>query len=360
MSFNYTLTPPCSSAQPVKDENGEIIIPMRYDGVGCPGIINTNYKINCNNGKYIGKSNLEYIDGDLRIKDGSCNGNVDYEIVGSNCQNYNPMVYEDTELVNIFNSINFIRGQKVFVENIKSGLESLLSQTSLTDFYDWNQPNNLEDILNNLTSSCGITNMLYGRIVKITNGSFRNGSIDYYMDGIKAVSLNRDDKWPSEIFWLELINAGDFGLNNFNVSSMNNSIIYTEDGIQNVNIHSSSPISRKLLFPVLREQITNLRTRLSIQSSNNLNRSQIMNTPRFRSRGSCATGSLCLDTTLTPSFKNSTKNMYLAPIPYAQRIGNTFRSSLVRGTKKIIRRNCVNPQFGRIVGTGGPTLVNKF
>ena len=37
-----------------------------------------------------------------------------------------------------------------------------------------------------------------------------------------------------------------------------------------------------------------------------------MNTPRFRRTGSCGTGSLCLDTTLTPSFKNSTKNMYLA------------------------------------------------
>lgn len=85
-----------------------------------------------------------------------------------------------------------------------------------------------------------------------------------------------------------------------------------------------------------------------------------MNTPRFRSRGSCNRGSLCLDTTLTPSFKNSTKNMYLAPIPYGQRLGNTFRSSQIRGTKKIIRKNCVNPQFGRLVGTGGTRLVNKF
>ena len=97
MSFNYTLTPPCSSAQPVKDENGEIIIPMIYDGVGCPGIINTNYKINCNNGKFIGKSNLECIDGDLRIKDGrSCNGNVDYEII--NDHNI-PHLYKKTSII---------------------------------------------------------------------------------------------------------------------------------------------------------------------------------------------------------------------------------------------------------------------
>ena len=97
-----------------------------------------------------------------------------------------------------------------------------------------------------------------------------------------------------------------------------------------------------------------------VQGTNAINRSQIMNTPRFRRRGSCTTGSLCLDTTLTPGFKNSTKNMYLAPIPYGQRLGNTFRSSQIRGTKKIVRKNCVDPQFGRLVGTGGSRLVNKF
>ena len=99
---------------------------------------------------------------------------------------------------------------------------------------------------------------------------------------------------------------------------------------------------------------------MSIQKTSTINRSQIMNTPRFRRTGSCGTGSLCLDTTLTPSFKNSTKNMYLAPIPYGQRLGNTFRSSQLRGTKKIVRKNCVDPQFGRLVGTGGSRLVNKF
>ena len=69
---------------------------------------------------------------------------------------------------------------------------------------------------------------------------------------------------------------------------------------------------------------------------------------------------ILLNNTLTPGFKNSTKNPYLAPIPYGQRLGNTFRSAQIRGSKKIIRRNYVDPQFGRLVGTGGAGIKNNF
>ena len=350
MTFNYTLTPPCSSAKPIRNSDpssssfGEVIQPIRYNGVGCPGVISsTNYTINCNNGTYVEGCTT------------SCNGNMNFKMQGNQCQNYFPMEYEELNLENRFNRINFTVGQKVFVQDIRSTLNKLLDTSSLIKFYNWN--NELLPILNNL-GGCGTNRILTGRIRVITNDILNDGTIKYTIANNSSIELSSASRWPYEIFWLELDNGNLFGLDNFQNNSDNNNLIYTDDSI-NYNIHSLSK-SKKLLFPVLREQITNLNTRLSVQGSNHVNRSQIMNTPRFRSRGSCTTGSLCLDTTLTPSFKNSTKNMYLAPIPYAQRLGNTFRSSLIRGSKKMVRRNCVDPQFGRLVGTGGSRIVNKF
>ena len=344
MTFNYTLTPPCSSAKPVLDKDGKIKTPLQYDGVGCPGVLtSTSYIINCNNGTYVGNST------------DSCNGNINFKMQGNQCQNYFPMEYEELNLENRFNRINFTIGQKVFVQDIRSTLNKLLDTSSLIKFYNWNSE--LLPILNNL-GGCGTNRILSGIIKVITNDILNDGTIKYTTPNNSSIELSTANSWPDEIFWLELDNGTLFGLDNFHNNSDNNNLIYTDDNI-NYNIHSLSK-SKKLLFPVLREQITNLNTRLSLQGSNHINRSQIMNTPRFRSRGSCTTGSLCLDTTLTPGFKNSTKNMYLAPIPYAQRLGNTFRSSLIRGSKKIVRRNCVNPQFGRLVGTGGSRIVNKF
>ena len=331
MTFNYTLTPPCSSAIPVKDEHGKIKTPLQYSGIGCPGVLtSTNYIINCNNGTYVGDCT------------DNCNGNINFKMQGNQCQNYFPMEYEELNLENRFNRINFTIGQKVFVQDVRNTLNKLLDTSSLIKFYNWNSE--LLPILNNL-GSCGTNRIL-------------SGTIKYTTPNNSSIELSTANSWPDEIFWLELDNGTLFGLDNFQNNSDNNNLIYTDDNI-NYNIHSLSK-SKKLLFPALREQITNLNTRLSVQGSNHINRSQIMNTPRFRKRGSCTTGSLCLDTTLTPSFKNSTKNMYLAPIPYAQRLGNTFRSSLIRGSKKIVRRNCVDPQFGRLVGTGGSRIVNKF
>ena len=358
MTFNYTLTPPCSSAKPVKDEDpssssfGEVIKPIRYNGVGCPGVLSsTNYIINCNNGAYVGNS----ID--------SCNGNMNFKIEGNQCQNYFPMEYEELKLENRFNNINFGIGHRVFVEEIKNGLEKLLDSKSLQQFYDWNK--DFLHRIDNLGATCGNNRnrLLSGRIRAITKGNIINDGVINFINDNTNIILSRNentypDNWPDEIFWLELINGNQFGLTDFVKDSLRNNVVYSDDN-SNYSIQSLTR-SRKLLFPVLRNQITNLNTRLSIQSSNNVNRSQILNTPRFRKRGSCSTGSLCLDTTLTPSFKNSTRNMYLAPIPYGQRLGNTFRSSQIRGTKKMVRRNCVDPQFGRLVGTGGSRIVNKF
>lgn len=346
MTFNYTLTTaPCSSAKKGESSDGSI----KYSVLGCPGSGTSNYTINCNNGRYV--SDVEKcISNDI-----SCNGSLNYEILGNQCQNYFPMEYEDIELKNSFNRINFAVGNRVFIEDITSALRTLLANSSLRKFFDWNS--NLENILSSLGDGCGnnMNRIMSGKIKAITESG--NNVIKFYNEDNQSgieVFLNTISNNIFEIFWLELDNGSKFGLNNFHIRSSSNKIMYNGSNI----LYSSN--TDKLLFPVLRNSITNLNTRLSLQSSNNLNRSQIMNTPRFRSRGSCTTGSLCLDTTLTPSFKNSTKNMYLAPIPYAQRLGNTFRSSLVRGTKKIVRRNCVDPQFGRLVGTGGPTLVNKF
>ena len=142
MPFNYTLTPPCSSAQPIEDEDGNIITPLQYNGVGCPGVLpSTNYIINCNNGAYVGNS----ID--------SCNGNINFKIEGNQCQNYFPMEYEELKLENRFNNINFGVGNRVFVEEVKEGLEKLLDSKSLQQFYDWNK--DLLYRLANLGATCG-------------------------------------------------------------------------------------------------------------------------------------------------------------------------------------------------------------
>lgn len=352
MPFNYTLTPQCTSAQPIK-ENGKII---GYDGVGCPGSVLSKDIINCNNGRFVTDNEVEVVDGITKFKgNASCNDIVNYKIVGSQCQNFHSVEYEEPSYENTFNNLRFRVGQIVYVENIADTLKSFSSKASLEDFYDWNT--DFRNILDILQDNCGtgMSNTLYGRIIHISKIPNKdNTTINYTTNDGFSYSIELS-KWPKEIFWLKLINGTQFGLSNFGLKNEKSALESSVTWLDNDIISNNS-----LLFPVVREDITNLRTRLSIQGSNYLNRSQIMNTPRFRSRGSCTTGSLCLDTTLTPSFKNSTKNMYLAPIPYAQRLGNTFRSSLARGTKKIIRKNCVNPQFGRLVGTGGPRLVNKF
>jgi len=368
MPFDY-LIKPCSSAKEIKDENNNVI---GYSNVGCPAVILNDNNLICSNGDIYdpatgkaGEPGNEYTN--------------------------DPFV---GDLTNIFNTIAFRVGQTVYVENILGSLQKIFDEPTVQLFLIWNNQlvNELALLRGGCRGSSG-TN-LKGRIVAITGDIFGNGRI-WWDAPLHRNRVNYPNKWPTEIFWLELFNGDNVGLENFNTGRrLNDGIFYQElksgpeqctpqvgferygtkycgkDPSKGDNNHYTWEDSFRVdtlpnfngrqLYPVLREQITNLETRMLIQGTNAINRSQIMNTPRFRRRGSCTTGSLCLDSTLTPSFKNSTKNMYLAPIPYGQRLGNTFRSSQIRGTKKIVRKNCVDPQFGRLVGTGGARLVNKF
>jgi len=335
MPFDYLIKPPCSSAKEIKDANNNVI---GYTNEGCPAIILNNNKVICSNGD---------------IYDPITDKDYNDPFVGT--------------LTNRFNTINFSIGQVVYVENILQSLRYIFDTPTVEKFLQWN--NKLLDELLLLSRGCGGSSKtkLKGRIVAITEDIFGDGRILWTPAPLYRNKANYPDKWPTEIFWLELFNGDDVGLENFKIGrKIANPVYYQEEDSSNNWVNKFNVgedvlnFNGRQLYPVLREQITNLQTRMLVQGTNAINRSQIMNTPRFRSRGSCTTGSLCLDTTLTPGFKNSTKNMYLAPIPYAQRLGNTFRSSQIRGTKKIVRKNCVDPQFGRLVGTGGTRLVNKF
>ena len=370
MSFDYSIKP-CSSAKPVKDSSGNVIQPVRYNGVGCPAVLLNNNSLLCSNG-----DTFNPVTGKAGV---SPNDYTNDPFVGN--------------LTNVFNTIAFKVGQIVYIEDILGTLRSIFDEQTVQLFLMWNN-----DLVNELLLQSGGCNgtsktNLKGRIVAITGDIFGDGRI-WWDAPLYRNRTNYPNKWPTEIFWLELFNGDDIGLQNFSIGKkLRNGIYYQElkSGPEECELSQIAPYGTKYcgkdpsrgnssnykwedrikvddlhnfngrqLYPVLRSQITNLQTRMLVQGTNAINRSQIMNTPRFRSRGSCTTGSLCLDTTLTPGFKNSTKNMYLAPIPYAQRLGNTFRSSQIRGTKKIVRKNCVDPQFGRLVGTGGTRLVNKF
>ena len=372
MPFDYSIKP-CSSAKPVTNSDrtspnfGKVIQPIRYNGVGCPAVIlNSSDKVVCNNGDIFNT---------LPITD----------------KNYFTGI--ESNLTNRFNRINFNIGQTVYVENILTSLGNIFSGPAMELFLIWN-PKLVEE-LNLIRGGCSSSSHsnLKGRIAAITENIFGSGRIWWDVPLLRNINTY-PDSYPKEIFWLELFNGDELGLQNFNIGKKVRDAIYYQEiklseidgspiidntqskgkyyGVRSDKDHNIYEWEDKIkidelpnfngrqLYPVLRSQISNLQTRMLVQGTNAINRSQIMNTPRFRSRGSCTTGSLCLDTTLTPSFKNSTKNMYLAPIPYGQRLGNIFRSSQIRGTKKIVRKNCIDPQFGRLVGTGGARLVNKF
>ena len=365
MSFDYSIKP-CSSAKPVIDSDptsstfGEVLQPIRYNGVGCPAVILSTNNMVCKNGD-IWNINSARAPCNERITKNTCT-TTDY--------NQNVCEWDDdnsickTQKLSTQNDINLHTGDAVFIEDILPTLEKILNNNSMHAFLSMNP--RLISELANITKGCGSSSgaRVKGRIGFITTNSFGNGRI-VLADTELYLNSENYSEWPSEIFWVELFNGDEIGLEKFNVGMKVNNMKYEENIPGNgtewgLNLDLATIFDNRVLFPVLRNQVTNLQTRMSVQKTSTINRSQIMNTPRFRRTGSCGKGSLCLDTTLTPSFKNSTKNMYLAPIPYGQRLGNTFRSSQLRGTKKIVRKNCVDPQFGRLVGTGGARLVNKF
>ena len=365
MPYDYSIKP-CSSAQPMRNSDptspsfGEVIQPIRYNGVGCPAVILNTDNLFCGNGSIFNPVSARAPCSE-RTNKNDCNVTFfnqipcDWEESKSTCKS--------TSFVNV-DIIQFRINEIVYVEDVLSNIRKLLNPDSVTTFLYWN-PGILDDLAN-ISRGCGSSShiKLKGRIKAVTNNLLGNGRIKWGDMELYRNTENYPDKWPSEIFWLELDNGAILGLDNFNTGVKAKDIYYQEidDGgeVWNNMLDLEYKFGGRSLLPVLRSQITNLQTRMSVQKTSTINRSQIMNTPRFRRTGSCGTGSLCLDTTLTPSFKNSTKNMYLAPIPYGQRLGNTFRSSQLRGTKKIVRKNCVDPQFGRLVGTGGARLVNKF
>ena len=363
MPYDYSIKP-CSSAQPMRNSDptspsfGEIIKPIRYNGVGCPAVILNTGNMLCKNGSIFNPSSA-ITPCNERSNKNDCDvtffNNIpcDWNESNSTCKSTS-FTNEDV--------IRFRLNEIVYIEDVLFSIKHILNSDSVITFLDWNQ--GILDDLANVSRGCGSSSniKLKGRIKAITNNILGNGRIKWGdMEFYRNIE-NYPNAWPNEIFWIELDNGTDVGLENFNIGAKAENVYYqemsSEDYINVIDLKAE--FGGKSLLPVLRSQITNLQTRMSVQKTSTINRSQIMNTPRFRRTGSCGTGSLCLDTTLTPSFKNSTKNMYLAPIPYGQRLGNTFRSSQLRGTKKIVRKNCVDPQFGRLVGTGGSRLVNKF
>ena len=356
MPYDYSIKPPCSSATEVKDESGKV---LGYTNVGCPAVILNTSNMLCMNGSIFNPSSARAPCNERNNKNDCTvtffdNIPCDWNEGNATCKS--------TSFVNEDN-LKFRINDIVYVDDVLSNIKNILSPYSVTTFLDWN-PGLLDDLAN-ISRGCGSgSNLrLKGRIKAITNSSFGDGIIKWGDMEFYRNTESYPNEWPNEIFWLELENGSRLGLENFNTGVTTKDIYYQElsSSEEYVNkIDLAEEFGNRSLLPVLRDQITNLQTRMSLQKTSTINRSQIMNTPRFRRTGSCGTGSLCLDTTLTPSFKNSTKNMYLAPIPYGQRLGNTFRSSQLRGTKKIVRKNCVDPQFGRLVGTGGARLVNKF
>ena len=103
-----------------------------------------------------------------------------------------------------------------------------------------------------------------------------------------------------------------------------------------------------------RNDFTNL---IYIQSSNCSLPRDMMNVGRFRKGNN---KKICYNSTMTPWFKNSTKNQYLADVPYAVRVGDRIRNGIRQGTTKIRFTKCIDLQFGRVCGTGGRFISNKF
>lgn len=273
-----------------------------------------------------------------------------------------PPPLKEISYTNIFNDINFKKNNTVYVESPLYYLEEFLDKPSVEKITDINP---LIETYSDQAACNKSLIMLKGIIEVITEISFGTAKFKWHDVEISRNQVNYPDGWPAEIFWLKFINGENWGLEKYNIGVYENDYVYyydiDDDGneINKVYLKDIIGYEHQNLYPVTREQITNLQTRLLVQSSNVKPRN--MNTPRFRSTNiGCSSRSVCLNNTLTPGFKNSTKNLYLAPIPYGQRLWNTFRSAQIRGSKKIVRRNYVDPQFGRLVGTGGAGIKNKF
>lgn len=268
---------------------------------------------------------------------------------------------EKISYINVFNEIEFKENHTVYVESPLYYLQNLLDDSSVKKITDINP--SMYDLSQQI--SCDRSSIMLKGIIEVITTNVGKGNFKWHNEEISRNMSNHPDGWPDEIFWLKFHNGEQWGTEKYNIGVYENDYIYYyekdahDNEINVVYLHDILNIEHQNLYPVTREQITNLQTRLLIQSSNV--KPKNMNTPRFRSTNvGCSSRSVCLNNTLTPGFKNSTKNPYLAPIPYGQRLGNTFRSAQIRGSKKIVRRNYVNPQFGRLVGTGGVGIKNKF
>jgi len=273
-----------------------------------------------------------------------------------------PQPPKEISYINIFNTIKFMINHTVYVESPLYYLEKLLDESSVEKITGINP---LMESYSEPVACDRSSIMLKGVIEIITTNQFGKGNFKWHGKEISRNKSNHPEGWPNELFWLKFHNGEQWGTERYNIGVYENDNVYyydiDDDGNEINKIYLKDIIDNKdqNLYPVTREQITNLQTRLLVQSSNV--KPKNMNTPRFRSTNvGCSSRSVCLNNTLTPGFKNSTKNPYLAPIPYGQRLGNTFRSAQIRGSKKIIRRNYVDPQFGRLVGTGGAGIKNKF
>ena len=83
----------------------------------------------------------------------------------------------------------------------------------------------------------------------------------------------------------------------------------------------------------------------------------MMNVGKYRN-STCNT--VCINNSMFIGYKNSINNIYLAKIPIATKINDTFKLGSVRGTKKIIKYMCVDRQYGTRCGKGGLGPENKF
>ena len=181
MPYDYSIKPPCSSAQPMRNSDptspsfGEVIQPIRYNGVGCPAVILNTSNMFCKNGSIFNPISARAPCNERNTKS-DC-GVTFFDNVPCDWNEGNATC-KSASFVNIDN-LKFRTNEIVYVEDVLSNIKKILSPYSLTTFLSWN-PGLLDDLAN-ISRGCGSgSNLkLKGRIKAITNYSFGDGIIKW-------------------------------------------------------------------------------------------------------------------------------------------------------------------------------------
>ena len=182
-----------------------------------------------------------------------------------------PPPLKEISYTNIFNKIKFMKNDTVYVESPLYYLENLFDESSVEKIKIINP--NIENRSRN--ASCDKDSiMLKGIIEVITEVSFGTAKFKWHGVEISRNEVNNPYGWPSEIFWLKFYNGENWGLEKYNIGVYENDNVYyydiDDDGneINKVYLKDIIGYKHQNLYPVTREQITNLQTRLLVQSSN--------------------------------------------------------------------------------------------